>query len=43
MEAKYPRLKDGAPSPFIDPDGYKEYVAEREEAFRTEWAKQKAR
>ena len=43
MEAKYPRLKEGAANPWIDPDGYKKYVAEREEAFRTEWAKQKAR
>ncbi|HVQ31747.1 MAG TPA: subclass B3 metallo-beta-lactamase [Vicinamibacteria bacterium] len=42
MEAKYPRLKEGAANPWIDPDGYKKYVAEREDAFRTEWAKQKA-
>jgi len=26
----------------IDPEGYKSYVAEREETFRAEWAKQKA-
>lgn len=42
MEAKYARLKEGAPSPFIDPDGYKQYVAQREQAFRTELAKQRA-
>src|SRR5262249_40878130 len=42
MEAKYPRLKEGVPSPFIDSDGYKKYVAEREQAFRDELAKQKA-
>jgi len=42
MEAKYPRMKEGAPSPFIDPDGYKSYVAEREQTFRTELAKQTA-
>jgi metallo-beta-lactamase class B len=41
MESKYPRLKEGVPSPFIDPDGYKKYVAEREQAFRDELAKQK--
>ena len=41
MEAKYPKMKDGAVSPFIDPDGYKAYVAEREKAFLAEWAKQK--
>jgi metallo-beta-lactamase class B len=40
MEAKYARLKEGGENPFIDPDGYKKYVAEREQAFRTELAKQ---
>jgi metallo-beta-lactamase class B len=34
LEAKYPRLKAGGANPFIDPDGYKRYVAEREQAFR---------
>ena len=41
MEAKYARMKEGAANPFIDPEGYKNYVAEREQAFRTELAKQK--
>jgi metallo-beta-lactamase class B len=41
MEAKYARMKEGAANPFIDPDGYKSYVAEREQTFRTELAKQK--
>ena len=41
LEAKYPRLKEGAANPFIDPKGYKDYVAEREQAFRAELAKQK--
>jgi len=40
MEAKYARLKDGVASPFIDPDGYKKYVDEREKAFRNALAKQ---
>jgi metallo-beta-lactamase class B len=40
MEAKYARMKEGGPNPFIDPEGYKGYVAEREQAFRTELAKQ---
>jgi metallo-beta-lactamase class B len=40
MEAKFARVKDGAPNPFIDPDGYRSYVAEREEAFRNELKKQ---
>jgi len=42
MEAKYARMKQGAPSPFIDPEGYKAFVADREKAFQTELAKQKA-
>ena len=41
MKTKYPRLKEGAANPFIDPAGYNAYVADREEAFRTELAKQK--
>ena len=40
MEAKYARMKEGAPSPFIDPDGYMKYVNEREQAFQKELAKQ---
>ena len=42
LETKYARLKEGGPGPFIDPAGYKKYVAEREQAFRTELAKQKS-
>ena len=41
METKYARLKEGARSPFIDPGGYKEYVAQKEQAFRAELAKQR--
>ena len=42
MEAKYPKMKAGVANPFIDPAGYKAYVADREAAFRKELAKQKA-
>ena len=42
MEEKYARLKDAHANPFIDPDGYKSYVNEREEAFRAELARQRA-
>jgi len=38
---KYPKLKAGGPNPFIDPDGYKAYVSEREGVFRKEWERQK--
>ena len=40
MEAKFPRMKAGGVNPFVDPEGYKSYVAEREQAFRAELAKQ---
>ena len=39
---KYPRLKQGAANPFIDPDGYKKYVAQKEKDFYAELAKQKS-
>jgi metallo-beta-lactamase class B len=40
MLAKYPKLQAGGANPFIDPAGYKAYVAEREQAFRAELKKQ---
>lgn len=42
LEAKYARLKKGGANPFVDPDGYKKYVAQKEQDFRTELAKQEA-
>lgn len=42
MESKYARLKEGALAVFVDPEGYKKYVADREQAFRVELAKQRA-
>jgi metallo-beta-lactamase class B len=42
LDKKYPKLKPGAPNPFIDPDGYKTYVADRDAAFRKELARQQA-
>jgi metallo-beta-lactamase class B len=41
MESKFARLKPGGVNPFVDPEGYKSYVAEREQAFREELKKQK--
>jgi len=41
LKAKYEKMKAGAANPFIDPEGYKAYVAERDETFRKEWARQK--
>ncbi|MGC1435896.1 MAG: subclass B3 metallo-beta-lactamase [Terriglobales bacterium] len=40
LEEKYPLMKDGSANPFIDPGGYKKYVAQKEQDFRTELAKQ---
>jgi metallo-beta-lactamase class B len=40
MIAKYAKLKPGADNPFIDPEGYKAYVAERDGAFRKELLRQ---
>lgn len=43
MVAKYARLKQEGMKVFVDPQGYKEYVADRERAFKTELAKQSKR
>ena len=42
METKYERFKDGLATAFVDPDGYKSFVAEKEQTFRTELSKQRA-
>ena len=42
MPAKYEKLKKGGANPFIDPAGYKAYVAERQDAFEKELAREKA-
>lgn len=42
MEAKYARLKAGGTNPYIDSVGYKNYVADREQAFLSELQKQTA-
>jgi metallo-beta-lactamase class B len=42
LETKYARLKESALTAFVDPEGYKKFVAEKEEAFKTELAKQRA-
>jgi metallo-beta-lactamase class B len=39
---KYSLLKPGSPNPFIDPDGYKKYIAKKEQDFYAELAKQKS-
>lgn len=43
MEAKVARMKAAAPNPFIDADGYKTYIAQKEQDFRNELAKQRGK
>ena len=40
MEAKFSKMKPNGENPFIDPEGYQSYVADRERAFRAELEKQ---
>jgi metallo-beta-lactamase class B len=40
MKAKYEKFVAGDKNAFIDPAGYKAYVAERDQSFRDEWARQ---
>ena len=42
MVAKFARIKAGGPNPFIDPQGYKAYVADREQAFLAELHRQQS-
>jgi metallo-beta-lactamase class B len=42
LEEKYALLKTGHENPFIDPAGYQRFVAEKEQEFRSELAKQEA-
>ena len=40
MMGKYDRFKNGDKNAFIDPDGYKAYIADRQQAFESELTKQ---
>ena len=42
MEAKYAKLKAGGTNPYIDSEGYRNYVADRDQAFLSELQKQTA-
>jgi len=41
LETKYAQWKAGRSTAFIDPEGYKNFVADREQAFQRELKKQK--
>ena len=43
LQAKYAKLQAGGANPFIDPAGFKAYLDEKEKAFNTELAAQKAK
>jgi metallo-beta-lactamase class B len=43
MKAKYMSLEKGGANPFIDPAGFKTYLDDKEKAFATELAAQKAK
>lgn len=42
LHEKYQRFKNGDKNAFIDPAGYKAYIADREQAFKTELRRQSA-
>jgi metallo-beta-lactamase class B len=42
METKYQNIKNGGANPFIDAEGYKSYIDNREQAFYAELALQRA-
>jgi metallo-beta-lactamase class B len=41
LDKKYALMNEGGANPFIDPDGYKRYVSQKERDFRAELARQK--
>ena len=41
LEEKYTLMKKGGTNPFVDPEGYQNFIAQKEREFRTELAKQK--
>lgn len=43
LQAKYAKLQAGGANPFIDPAGFKAYLDDKEKAFNTELATQKAK
>jgi metallo-beta-lactamase class B len=42
LQEKYPLFKNGDQNAFIDPQGYKQYIADRQQAFEAELARQMA-
>lgn len=42
MEEKYKKLKPGGANPFVDPEGYRAYIDERQRAYETKLKQQRA-
>ncbi len=40
LDEKYPKLAAGKPNPFIDPDGFRKHIDEKEKSFQDELARQ---
>jgi metallo-beta-lactamase class B len=43
LQAKFARMQQDGANPFVDSEGYRSYVAEREQAFRADLARQSAK
>lgn len=43
MVEKFARVKEGGPNPFIDPQGYRNFLERREQAYLSELASQRAK
>jgi metallo-beta-lactamase class B len=41
LEQKYPLVKEGGANPFLDPTGYKQFLAQKEQEFRADLEKQR--
>jgi metallo-beta-lactamase class B len=41
LEQKYPLMNQAVSNPFVDPKGYKNYIAQKEQDFRAELSRQK--
>jgi metallo-beta-lactamase class B len=41
MHTKFDRIKSSDANPFIDPQGYRAYIAEKEQAFRATLTEQR--
>ncbi len=41
LKEKYALMKEGGANPFVDPEGYKKYIAQEEQDFRAELSRQK--